>query len=346
MIKNEYNRLKSCIVGREFSLNPKMFDISFKTFFKNNLEDLDYVQELSQYYTSEKIHERNEDLDNLAKVIESFNVKVYRPLEVDKIIKIKTPTFESICRPSSNVRDQCLIYGNTIFETAPNLRGRYFENYTLYNIFNTLYKNGMNWIQCPKSNLTDESIDTNDWRAERDFTNIPSQYEMFFDSANCLKLNNDILYNYSTYNHYLGIKWLKDNVNANIIPVRVTDNHIDGNIISLCEGTLLVNDKKLKTRIENLLPKKFKEYEFLRLPNNVIMEDEVADTDVPKLASREGMSINVFSIDEKTVIVNECDTPVCELLDRNGFNVVPVKLRHCRMFGGGIHCSTLDIERD
>ena len=42
MITNEYNKLKKCIVGREFYISEKMFDLTFKIFFQSNLEDLDY----------------------------------------------------------------------------------------------------------------------------------------------------------------------------------------------------------------------------------------------------------------------------------------------------------------
>ena len=168
-------------------------------------------------------------------------------------------------------------------------------------------------------------------------------FDMFFDSANCLKMNDDLFYNYSSYNHFLGIKWLKDNVDANIIPLKLTDNHIDGCIASLNDHTFLVNDKKLHAKVRDVLPKKYKDFTFLELDKSIKTEDEVT---LPHLASQDGMSINVLSIDPKTVLCNKSDYHVCELLDKNGFNVVPVQLRYCRAFGGGIHCSTLDIERE
>ena len=343
MIKNEYSKLKKCIVGREFSLSPKIFDISFKVFFRENLEELDYCQEFENEYTSEVIGQRNEDLDNLAKTLEKYDVEVLRPDTVEKVLKVQTPNFTSIFRPSSNVRDQCLIYKNTIYETAPSLRGRFFENNTLYNIFKKLYSTGMNWVQVPKSPLTDECIDTEKYDSPRDFSRIDPKFDMFFDSANCLKMNDDLFYNYSSYNHFLGIKWLKDNVDANIIPLKLTDNHIDGCIASLNDHTFLVNDKKLHTKVRDVLPKKYKDFTFLELDKSIKTEDEVT---LPHLASQDGMSINVLSIDPKTVLCNKSDYHVCELLDKNGFNVVPVQLRYCRAFGGGIHCSTLDIERE
>lgn len=345
IVNNEYDKLRKCIVGREFNLSDKMFDLSFRVFFQNNLEDLDYCRAFEKEYTNEVIQERNEDLDNLAKVLESYGVEVLRPKVTDKVIDVKTPTFKSICRPSSNVRDLTFVYDKTIIETAPSLTGRFFENYWLYDVFKDLFDNhDYNWIQVPKSFLSDDVIDAEDWQRDRDFKDI-EQFDMFFDAANALKFNDFILYNYSSANHFKGIKWLEKNLRVPVIPVKITDNHIDGNIVSLNENTILVNDKHLNKSIEELLPEQFKDFNILRLPDSVELETDMSDFDLPHLASKDGMSINVLSIDKKTVVVNKDDTVVCELLDKNGFNVVPVQLRYCRAFGGGIHCSTLDVER-
>jgi glycine amidinotransferase len=57
------------------------------------------------------------------------------------------------------------------------------------------------------------------------------------------------------------------------------------------------------------------------------------------------MDMNVLSVDENTVLVNDDAHQTIHVLEQNGFTVVPVKLRHCELFGGGIHCSTLDTIR-
>ena len=33
-------------------------------------------------------------------------------------------------------------------------------------------------------------------------------------------------------------------------------------------------------------------------------------------------------------------------LSKNGFNIIETLLNHCEMFGGGVHCSTLDLDRE
>lgn len=352
MIKTEYNKLKKIIVGREFEMPEKLFDLTFKVFYQSNLNDLNYEEKFRNEYTHQIIHERNEDLNNMARVLESYGVKVYRPKPEYKVCGIKTPTFSSISRPSSSVRDLTFIYGNTIYETPPCVRGRFFENYWLYDTFKELYAEGMNWVQVPKSFLADEQVDDADWKLHRNFKN--NNYDMFFDGANLIKLGNYILYNYSSYNAQRGIRWLKDNVPAEIIPVRITDNHIDGNITALNDHTLLINNKHCRVDIKKYLRKvhpMFKDFEFLELPYEVNYANDIKEEynrkhGLPVLASYNGMAINIISLDPKTVMVNSLNEGIGEYLDKCGFNVVPVQLRYSHAFGGNIHCCTLDVERE
>lgn len=342
MIQNEYGRLKKVLVGREFDFPQKVFDISFKVFFQDHLDDLDMVKDFKDEYTAQIVAERNEDLDNLAKVLEQHGVEVYRPEPVTRPVKVKTPYFESVWRSSANVRDQCFVYKNTIIETAPSLRGRFFENDSFYNILLELYREcGYNWIQFPKSRLTDDVIDQDDWKIERDPADS-AKYEPFFDAANLLKVDNRVIFNAATHNHLLGVQWLERNLDCELCTVHLVDNHIDGALAFLNEETVLVNNRSCIADPTETIPW-LKDFHILRLPENVETEFDVK---LPHIASKEGMSINVLSLDPGTVIVNSSDTAVCELLDSNGFNVIPVQLRYCTAFGGGVHCSTLDLDRE
>lgn len=57
------------------------------------------------------------------------------------------------------------------------------------------------------------------------------------------------------------------------------------------------------------------------------------------------IDLDVLSIDEETVMVNEACPELAAELERLGFIVVPVRHRHRRLFGGGFHCFTLDTVR-
>jgi glycine amidinotransferase len=64
------------------------------------------------------------------------------------------------------------------------------------------------------------------------------------------------------------------------------------------------------------------------------------------LASSRGMDINVLSLDRNNVLIQHDATRTAELLYKNGFTPIPIQFRHGEIFAGGIHCSTLDLERD
>lgn len=55
--------------------------------------------------------------------------------------------------------------------------------------------------------------------------------------------------------------------------------------------------------------------------------------------------MNLFSISPNLVVVDRDQTGLIKLLEKNGLDVLPLKLRHSRMMGGGFHCVTLDIRR-
>ncbi|MEV0730591.1 hypothetical protein [Polymorphospora sp. NPDC050346] len=53
-----------------------------------------------------------------------------------------------------------------------------------------------------------------------------------------------------------------------------------------------------------------------------------------------------LSVDPDTILVNEACPELARALERKGFTVVPVRHRHRRLFGGGLHCFTLDTVRE
>ena len=59
----------------------------------------------------------------------------------------------------------------------------------------------------------------------------------------------------------------------------------------------------------------------------------------------EWIDMNLFSLDPETVVVDRHQSALIRLLERKGFDVAPLELRHSRMLGGGFHCVTLDTRR-
>ncbi len=353
---NEWDNLKEVIVGDCFNSNIPNLDLSMKLFFHDNsyayyhMVDNDQAPIIKQQY----IKELNEDLTGFVDTLKGLGITVYRPSQLDKIHKIKTPAWESTAVPALNVRDQFIILGNAIIETPPQVRCRYFENDLvkpiLYQQF--LSDSRCKWVVMPKPIMTDNSFDksyvTNQGYDEDDaYTQIPNkldfEQEMMIDGAQCIRFNNDILVNIANRNHLLGLEWLKRHAGAvfKFHTIRsVTDNHLDSLIVPLCEGTLLLRNKSVKDKLPDFL----KSWDIIYAP-------EPSDDMFPQYNSDDFINgskfidCNVLSIDGDKIIVNSLFPELIKVLEKNKFTPIPVQHRHRRIFGGGFHCFTLDLCR-
>lgn len=349
-----FGKLKTVVVGRELEIKKRIADFAFQHFYKENLGHAVYDRLMAngnEYYVNyELIQDRITDLDNLSKTFEKIGIKTLRPERVTEVIPVKTPHFSSELSSASNVRDLTLVYHDFVIETPVYVRNRYFENLLLYKVFQEEIQSGGRgkWMRAPLTELTEKTMDLSDWNIARDYRSFDrSKFVMAIDAAQFLRIGKDVIVNINSYNHWLGLEWLKSFFpESEFHVVNIADNHIDGALVCLAPGTFLVNP--LYRDIKSKLPKKFENWNFI-FPDDINITPRVTpgmtDLDI-QLASSRGMDINVLSLDDKTVVVNEMAVNVCEILDRNGFSVVPVQLRHSEIFGGGIHCSTLDLCRE
>jgi glycine amidinotransferase len=239
-----------------------------------------------------------------------------------------------------NPRDQVLIVGDLIIETPCCVRNRYFENDLLKPIFYNYFKNGARWICAPRPIMVDESFDRSYVKGYR--TEQRQAYEIMFDAAQCLRFGKDILFNISTWNHEYGYNWLKQVLGDKfrIHKVSLVDNHLDGGIMPLRPGKMLAShrvDGKL-----HLLPEPLKKWDILYLEDT----DKSKYNQEDLLLASSRIAVNVLSLDEEHVIINEYATQTIRILEKHGFTPIPIRFRHSRIFGGGIHCVSLDVRRN
>ena len=57
------------------------------------------------------------------------------------------------------------------------------------------------------------------------------------------------------------------------------------------------------------------------------------------------LTMNVLMLDPQTVVVEASQDPLIKMLEDWGFNVAPCPFQNYYVYGGGFHCSTLDIRR-
>ena len=64
-----------------------------------------------------------------------------------------------------------------------------------------------------------------------------------------------------------------------------------------------------------------------------------------KCIGSDWIDMNAFSINPNLVVVDRNQPALMKLLEKEGLDVIPLKLRHSKMLGGGPHCTTLDVRR-
>lgn len=367
---DEWSPLKEVIVGSPINFNLSDVELSFKLFFHDNLSLAFYYPNYDNKSSNEDkksdtqsltlkkqyLEELTEDVNGLVQTLEKLGVRVHQPKTLNKVIKFKTPYWESTGIPALNVRDQAIIFGNEIIETTPQIRARYFENDLLKPIFYKYFKEGTKWTAMPRPILTDCSFDLSyvleqgrDMIAsEKIYQQEPSEfdvgYEMLIDAAQCIRFGKDVLVNVATENHELALKWLEQQLGDKFRfhrIYRMTDNHIDSILLPLRPGTLLLRNK----HFFDMLPAPLKKWDIIYPP-------EPKESAFPKyeendlVLTSKYIDLNVLSIDENRVIVNSLCPELMQTLEKHGFTPIPVRHRHRRLFGGGFHCFTLDTVRE
>ena len=340
-----FGKLKSVIVGSESKFSKTQSDFTFKYFYQPQLNQEVYDNKLTYKISHELCQQRNEELDKMAETFTSLGIEVHRPIDYIKPTKFITPEYgPAIVSPANNVRDISLIYNNHIIETPTFVRDRYFENAQIEHIFKNKWTESnyrLKWIKAPHQILDENHLDLKHWSIPRDFNSVAENlWSMAIDGAQFLRIGKDVIVNVTSHNHWMGLKWIESFFpDTNFWYMSLVDNHIDGLITCLRPGLFLANPNY--KNIRDYLPEKFKKWIILFPEKSNRKEMSGAS-----LASIDGMDVNILSLDENTVAVKNNSYQVLNLLERNHFNIIPIELNHCELFGGGIHCSTLDLVRE
>jgi glycine amidinotransferase len=110
--------------------------------------------------------------------------------------------------------------------------------------------------------------------------------------------------------------------------------HIDGTFVPLAPGKLLLNPAR---PVE--LPHMFKSWDILTPPQPTIPDSH------PLYFTSKWLSMNLLSIDEERVLVEQHEEPTIKFLKNNGFKPIPVPFRNFGSLGGAFHCATCDVRR-
>lgn len=358
---NEWDPLEEVIVGDGIPPDLPLLDYTFKLFFHDNIygkvENTAYEGPAGQsqhLINKQHIEEHKEDLDNFAEVLKELGITVKRPKVPKKIIKVKTPHWESTNHVCLNVRDLTLIIGDQIIETSSTCRWRYHETDYMKYLFMNYFKQGARWSKAPGPLMLDSSFDVSyvnktpgarEYYEELRSNNLDDMdmgLEIMFDAANCMRLGTHIIMNCSNENQWLGAQWLQKHLGDTytVWPVEVCDSHIDTSFVPLRPGLMLLDRKDVLDR----LPGPLQKWDVIYNPKQYDNPPAYEGNSLP-LAS-DAIDINLLMINPNLAVCQERNIKQLQpLLKPYNIECIPVRIRHDMIFAGGHHCVTLDIRR-
>ncbi|WP_225649535.1 glycine amidinotransferase [Bradyrhizobium australafricanum] len=365
---DEWSRLNEVVVGTATNYTAHDRELSFDLFFHDNLKGRSewYYPRLAAAGTQTDarvrhrikdryLDELNEDVEGIVDTLRALDVTVHRPMTLDvSSVEVRTLAWSAAVVPPLNVRDIALVVGDEVIETPPMLRSRYFETQFLKPIFASYFGEGARWSVMPRPLMTDRSFDPSYVLSTTGGPIEPIRHprahpydvglEMMWDGALCLRLGRDLVVNIATENHAMACDWLERHLNGRFRihrAYKLSDSHIDSMVLPLAPGRLLVRSRE----VADYLPEAMRNWDMIVAPEPLKNNFPTYDDDDLLLSSLY-IDINVLSVAPDLVLVNDACPELARILERNRFQVVPVRHRHRRLFGGGFHCFTLDMVRE
>ena len=378
---NEWDCLREIIVG---NAHGTACTLEWHQKHLPDKEKLNEAKKLAQEASPKWfVDEINEDLNELATSLSNLGVKVFRPTNYDFNFLYSSPYWHSTGNNLYNVRDLNLVVGNKVLESPSHNISRYYESTALYDIWYQYFDEGFEWICGPRpilkenptepyyreqSNrkLTDEDLMHQKLTKGRlELLHKLKNNEILFEAANTVRVGKDLVYLVSSSGNEKGGKWLQS-VLGSKYRVELTDklyraSHLDSTVLCLRPGLVLLNSKRVS---KDDVPKVFKKWDKIWFEdvapttnNELKFQKEIRDPIAKRLKeigfhtnlgemSSPWVGMNILSKDPQTVLMDIRQEKLRILLEKRGFDVIPVTLRHMYTQGGGIHCATLDTVRD
>ncbi|MGA9444455.1 MAG: amidinotransferase [Methyloceanibacter sp.] len=333
---NEWDPLEEVIVGNPFNARFPHPDKSTQVaeYPDRSLDEIPHGP-----FPERIVEEAEEDLQEFVAVLESRGVTVKRPETWPHEKQLSTIHWETSGYYNYCPRDIMLVIGDQIIETPNVIRGRSQETFSYRPLLLEYMRSGARWISAPKPMLLDTLFDV-------DLTKpTPRDDEPAFDAANILRFGYDLVYLVSATGNELGSQWLQsllgDKFRIHLLKDVYFGSHIDSTLVALRPGLILCNPARVT---KEDLPEIFKQWEVIFSPP---MEntDRYSDEYLSKCIGSDWIDMNAFSISPDCVVVDRDQTALRKLLEKHGLEVIPIKLRHSKMLGGGFHCVTLDVRR-
>ena len=333
---NEWDQLEEVIVGNPLQARFPTADRSTQLaeFPDRSLEEIPQGP-----FPQQVIEETEEDLKAFVAVLEELGITVKRPETWPHEAKFSTIHWESEGFYNYCPRDIMLVIGDHIIETPTVIRSRAQETFSYRTMMVDYLKSGAKWYSAPKPMLLDSLFEVDLDKP------TPRNDEPAFDAANVLRLGQDLIYLVSSTGNELGGQWLQtilgDAFRVHFLKDVYYGSHIDSTFVAIRPGLMLCNPARLN---DDTLPEILKQWDVIYSPPMESTGKHDADY-LSKSIGSNWIDMNLFSINPGLVVVDQNQTGLIKLLEKQGVDVIPLRLRHSKMLGGGFHCITLDIRR-
>lgn len=319
--KNEWDPLKSVIVGRADYATIPFLDDSLRTV---NYAHVDNVNLIPQGpYPQQVIDEANEDLQTLTEFLISLGVVVYRPN------KNVIPEYYNYCP-----RDTVFIHENLILATPTPLLSRVNE-YTSMEEALHMFGDITYALRPDPTKLYNKNCIGNP-----DILAL-NETEPAFDAANILRANDDIYYLVSNSGNEQGALFLQElmpNKKVHTIKGIYSYMHLDSTIAFLREGLMLLNPSRIKS--VDQLPASLRNWDVIWCPEPVDIGHYPGYCNASTW-----INMNLFSVSPNLAVVEENQHNLRIELEKHKIECAMLPMRHARTLGGCFHCVTLDLVR-
>jgi N-dimethylarginine dimethylaminohydrolase len=333
---NEWDPLEEVIVGNPLRARYPTADPSTRVaeFPDRRLEEIPQGP-----FPERIIAETEEDLQAFIAVLGEAGVTVKRPETWPHEARFSTVHWESRGYYNYCPRDTLLVIGDQIIETPNVIRSRALEGFSYRALLIDYLRSGARWYGAPRPMLLDSLFEVDLTRP------TPRNDEPAFDAANVLRLGRDLVYLVSGTGNEFGGQWLQtilgETYRVHFLKDVYFGSHIDSTFVALRPGLMLCNPARVH---EGTLPAILKQWQIIYSPPMENTQRYDADYLARSIGS-DWIDMNLFSIHPGLVVVDRDQTALIRLLEKQGLDVIPLKLRHSKMMGGGFHCVTLDVRR-
>ncbi|MDD2389344.1 MAG: hypothetical protein PHP23_06400 [Desulfobacterales bacterium] len=373
---DEWSKLKRVIIGRPEGTNMPAPEPAWQY----NVPGC----KLPHYmpFPEEMVAAANAQMDVFVKTLEDRDILVDRipilPMMMNKPFSSPLGWAQYNMHGVNNVRDVTLVHGHIIVDAPTVRRTRVYERFNLRPYINLLANEdaSMFHTSAPFPMLVDEDYDMNYYidresrtdeeqrelllAAQFQQKNGEFPHESLWDAADIWSMGKDMFYQPSAVGNHAGANWLKrfcrehgfrfhmvkfeSPVNSDK-PTNFHPWHIDVNMCTPRPGLCIINADwpPADSKFIELFKKNDWEVVVAARPTRV-HKNSIYLTGLYE--GKSWISVNTFSIDKNVMCVEAGETAFMDQLDKLGVEVLPISYEKVIPFGGALHCTTLDIERD